>query len=201
MARAFDDKDRTAIRTTLVQVGMAHFERYGIRQTRIEDICRAAGIAKGSFYTFFPSREELFMTIVEEREAAHMRDMLAYVDSAKGNDRQRAMGFFDLILGKIEADPILNIVLAHGEIPHLVLKLGAARFEAGHRKDRAFARTAARHWNRTGGRPVSAADLLGLMTIALSIAMQRRQMTNEQYRPTVALLRQLFVDRLAGARS
>ena len=201
MARAFDKDERAAIRAALLEAGKAHFERHGIRQTRIEDICRAVGIAKGSFYAFFPSREELFMTIVEEREALHMRDMLAFIDSAAGDAERRARGFFDLIMRKMETDPILNLVLAHGEIPHLVLKLGPARFAAGHRRDRAFAREAAQRWSRSGERTIAAADLIGLMTIALSVAVQRSQMTRRQYRPTVALLRQLFVARLTGTTS
>jgi AcrR family transcriptional regulator len=201
MPKAFTHSERKAIRAALLAVGMTEFERRGIRQTRIEDICRSVGIAKGSFYAFFPSREELFMTIVEEREALHMRDMLTFIEAAAGDAAQRARGFFDLIMHKMETDPILNLVLAHGEIPHLVLKLGAERFAAGHRRDRAFAREAARRWSRDGERPVAAADLIGLMTIALSVAVQRAQMTPRQYRPTVALLRSLFVTRLTGAVS
>jgi AcrR family transcriptional regulator len=197
--KAFEDDERARIREGLLREGMAQFERNGVRNARIEDVCRAVGIAKGSFYAFFPSKEELFMTIVEQREARHQADMLAHIDAAHGTARERAGGFFDLILDKIETDPVLNLVLAHGELAHLVRKLGAARFEAGQERDQAFAREAARRWQAAGQVAVSPADLIGMMTIALCVATQRGQMTGAQYAPSVALLRELFVDRLAGA--
>lgn len=199
MPKAFDTKEKVAIRAALMQKGLEHFERYGVRKARIDDICREIGIAKGSFYAFFPSKEELFMAIVEDRETAHMADIVAFIDTAPGDDRARAGGFFDLIRDKIERDPVLNLVLAHGEIAHLVRKLGPQRFEAGQERDRRFAVSAAEHWQAASGRRIDAADLLSLMTITLSVATQRAQMTPDQYRPAIALLRDMFVDRLVGA--
>ena len=199
MPKAFDAREKAAIRDALMRVGLEHFERHGVRQARVEDICREVGIAKGSFYSFFASKEELFMTIVEAREAVHMADMLAFIDAPQRNPRRRAEGFFDLIMAKLETDPVLNLVLAHGELQHLVLKLGPERFEAGQRRDRAFARRAAQRWQRAGSGAIAAQDLLGLMTIALSVAVQRAQMTPAQYKPTVRLLRELFVSRILGA--
>jgi len=200
MAKAFDEKEKTAIRAALMSAGLKRFDREGVRGTRIDDICRDVGIAKGSFYAFFPSKEEMFMAIVEEREAQHKADMLGFIDTEKGSASKRAAGFYDLILQKMETDPVLKLVLAHGEIPHLVRKLGPERFEAGHRADREFAMEAAKRWAAGGDRKIDPKDLIGLMTITLSVAVQRSQMTPEQYQPTVALLRELFVSRLAGAQ-
>lgn len=201
MPRAFDEDEKEAIRAAMKVAGLRHFERAGVRAARVDDICRDVGIAKGSFYAFYPSKEELFMAIVEEREDQHQADMLEFLGTRKGTARGRAGGFFDLILKKMDSDPVLNLVLAAGEIPHLVRKLGAERFAAGQVKDRAFAEEAVRRWRANDGPKVSANDLLGLMTITLSVASQRRQMTAEQFGPAVALLRELFVERLVGARS
>ena len=200
MPRPFREDDRQAIRKALMVIGLKHFERHGVRRARVEDICGEAGIAKGSFYAFFPSKEELFMTLVDEREQRHMADMLAFIAAGTGSPRQRAGGFFDLIREKLETDPVLNLVLRHGEIAHLVRKLGEARFEPGRERDRAFARDAARRWNKSAGTRVDADDLLGMMTIALSLSTHRANMSPEQYASAAGLLRELFVDRLAGRR-
>lgn len=201
MPRAFDEDEKEAIRAAMKLAGLRHFERAGVRGARVDDICREVGIAKGSFYAFYPSKEELFMAIVEEREDQHQADMLEFLGTRKGTARGRAGGFFDLILKKMDSDPVLNLVLAAGEIPHLVRKLGPERFAAGQVKDRAFAEEAVRRWRANDGPKISANDLLGLMTITLSVASQRRQMTPEQFGPAVALLRELFVERLVGAQS
>lgn len=199
MPKAFDESEKQKIRVAIMSAGLKHFERAGVRAARIDDICRDVGIAKGSFYAFFASKEELFMTIVEAREVQHKADMVAYLDRSTATPQQRAAGFFDLILGKMETDPVLNLVLSSGEIPHLIRKLGPERFAAGQLEDRRFAAEAAGQWGHAEHRAVNADDLIGLMTIVLCVASQRRQMTAEQYAPTVALTRELFIARMTGS--
>jgi AcrR family transcriptional regulator len=68
MPRAFTDAERSAIRGRLVAAGQDLFARRGIRATTVEQLARAAGISKGAFYFFYPSKEALFFAIVEEVE-------------------------------------------------------------------------------------------------------------------------------------
>lgn len=198
MPRAFDESEKQTIRDALIAAGLRRFEQAGLRGARIDDICRDVGIAKGSFYAFFESKEDLFMAIVEEREERHRQDMYNHIDAAKGAPRRRAGGFFDLIMRKIESDPILNLVVVNNEIAYLTRKLGPARFAKSQADDRAFAREAARRWKQASGSLIDAADLLNLMAICLSLAVQRRQMAAAQYAAAVGLLRELFVTRLVG---
>jgi AcrR family transcriptional regulator len=199
MPRAFDDGEKQAIRSAMMVAGLKQFERAGLRAARVDDICRDVGIAKGSFYAFFESKEELFMQIVEEREEQHRRDMFAFVDTASGAPGDRARGFFDLILGKIESDPILNLIVANNEIAHLTRKLGSGRFAKSQAEDRAFVREVAKRWKKASGKPIDAGDLLDLMAITLSVAVQRNQMAREQYGSMVGLLREMFTTRLTEA--
>jgi AcrR family transcriptional regulator len=53
-------------RARLMVVGREVFEELGFLDTRIADIASAAGIAVGTFYTYFDSKEQLFMEIVQE---------------------------------------------------------------------------------------------------------------------------------------
>jgi AcrR family transcriptional regulator len=70
MPRAFSETERTAIRERLLAAGQDLFVRRGIRATTVEQLARAAGISKGAFYFFYPSKEALFFAIVEEIETA-----------------------------------------------------------------------------------------------------------------------------------
>ena len=90
---------------------MARFERSVLRAARIDDICRDVGIAKGSFYAFFDSKEDLFMSVVEDREQVHQEDMYAFLAEASGSARDRAGTFFELIVRKIESDPENPLVI------------------------------------------------------------------------------------------
>lgn len=44
------------------------FERNGFLHTRIADICDEAGMAHGSFYTYFPSKEAAFQAVLDSVE-------------------------------------------------------------------------------------------------------------------------------------
>jgi AcrR family transcriptional regulator len=68
MPRAFTATERDAIRKRLLVAGQDLFARRGIRATTVEQLARAAGISKGAFYFFYPSKEALFFAIVEEVE-------------------------------------------------------------------------------------------------------------------------------------
>ncbi len=68
--RSFTSEEREIIRNKIVDRGKECFARYGIKKTSIEDLTRDLGIAKSSFYSFFNSKEDLFLQIyTEEREA------------------------------------------------------------------------------------------------------------------------------------
>jgi AcrR family transcriptional regulator len=70
MPRAFTDTERDAIRERLLAAGQDLFARRGIRATTVEQLARAAGISKGAYYLFYPSKEALFFAIVERIETA-----------------------------------------------------------------------------------------------------------------------------------
>jgi AcrR family transcriptional regulator len=56
----------------LVEAGINAFNRHGYADVRVDDVCQAALIAKGSFYRHFASKEELFFaaaTTAGERAA------------------------------------------------------------------------------------------------------------------------------------
>ncbi|WP_433714583.1 TetR/AcrR family transcriptional regulator [Nocardia sp. CA-084685] len=53
-------------RSALVTAAREVFERDGFLDARISDISKAAGVASGSFYTYFDSKEEVFAAVVEQ---------------------------------------------------------------------------------------------------------------------------------------
>jgi AcrR family transcriptional regulator len=59
----------------LIEAGINAFNTYGYADVRVDDVCRAALIAKGSFYRHFASKEELFFaacTTAGERAAREL---------------------------------------------------------------------------------------------------------------------------------
>ena len=47
----------------IVKQSIKHFHRKGFSQTSIQDIVDSLGVTKGTFYYYFPSKEDLLMEI------------------------------------------------------------------------------------------------------------------------------------------
>jgi AcrR family transcriptional regulator len=53
-------------RAGLVAAARTIFERDGFQNARITDISKVAGMAHGSFYTYFSSKEEIFQEVIKD---------------------------------------------------------------------------------------------------------------------------------------
>lgn len=108
MPRAHTEQEIAAIRLRLMEVGEELFTRIGLRKTTIDDLARAAGIGKGSFYNFFQSKEDLFLAIqetIEEKVSARVGTLL---EKQRGDPRKMVRSFFEACLDTLENHPFLG---------------------------------------------------------------------------------------------
>jgi AcrR family transcriptional regulator len=66
MPKAFTNIEKEHIRNRLKENGTELFLKYGIKRTTVDDLVKLAGISKGSFFSFFSSKEELFFILFSE---------------------------------------------------------------------------------------------------------------------------------------
>ena len=66
MSTAFSDNERELINLKLIEVAEECLKKYGVRKTTVDQIVQMTGISKGSFYNFYPKKEILFFTVLEE---------------------------------------------------------------------------------------------------------------------------------------
>jgi AcrR family transcriptional regulator len=57
---------KQATRHRLLESAAAEFARAGLQRASVDEISLAAGLAKGTVYNYFASKEELFLAVVEE---------------------------------------------------------------------------------------------------------------------------------------
>lgn len=79
----FSDSEKERIRQKLMREGERLFAAYGIKKVSIDEIVKAAGIAKGSFYTFYPSKEHLYMAIAGELQTRMWREMETFLNERR----------------------------------------------------------------------------------------------------------------------
>ncbi len=68
MVRVTADVKETT-RGRLIAAAAQEFARAGFERANVDGISLAAGYAKGTIYNYFPSKEELFLAVVEEASA------------------------------------------------------------------------------------------------------------------------------------
>jgi AcrR family transcriptional regulator len=84
----------TITRTHLLETANRFFSHNGYEATAVADICLAAGVSKGAFYHHFPSKQALFVAILEQ--------WLAGLDLAFEMARQQSANVPDAILHMAE---------------------------------------------------------------------------------------------------
>ena len=197
MPKPFTEKERKAIRQRLMELGLARFMRQGVRSLRIDELCRDAGIAKGSFYAFFDSKEALFFALADQHDERHKAEMMAEMQAATGSPQQTLGTFFDMVMVRLEADPLMRIVQDPGELAYVMRHAPPEYVENNLQRDRAFvvemSRLLAEHHKLTLADPPV---LEGVMTLMVSLTMQADYLrATDAYAPTVALLRDMFIKR------
>ncbi len=66
MPKIFTTLERKRIESDLLSAASDFLRIYGVRKTTVDGIVERAHIAKGTFYLFFDSKEDLFLTLLEE---------------------------------------------------------------------------------------------------------------------------------------
>lgn len=67
-------------KTEIFNNGKAIFSTKGFKQTNVSDITKAAGIAVGTFYNYFSSKEKLFLEIFLEENVKLKKSIMKSID-------------------------------------------------------------------------------------------------------------------------
>ena len=89
MPKAFSETEREAIRAKLIAVGKRIINQAGIRLLLVDDVAREAGISKGSFCSFHPSREDFILSVFESWESEYRGALIREVVDGGGTPRER----------------------------------------------------------------------------------------------------------------
>lgn len=100
-------------RTKLLDAALHVIRAKGYSATTVDDICRAAGVTKGSFFHYFKSKEELALAAAGHF-AARADALFAAAPYRKATDpRERLLGYVDF-----------RAAMLNGELPDVTCLLG-----------------------------------------------------------------------------
>lgn len=108
----------------IIEAGLKEFAARGFAATRLEDVARRAGVAKGTIYLYFADKEALFVAAVQSRVTPVIAGMADLVADFPGSTRDLLTLMIRTAHAKlVEGDlkVVLRILIAEGgNFPGLV---------------------------------------------------------------------------------
>jgi AcrR family transcriptional regulator len=118
----FTESEKEQIRQCLLIKGKELFIKYGLSKTSIDDLVQACGIAKGSFYKFFSSKEELFYVILQNQEEIRNR-LIGERLRENLPPKELISSFFHLAFQLADENPLLQQWFQEGEAERITRKI------------------------------------------------------------------------------
>lgn len=197
MPKPFSDADRDRIRDRLVAVGKILINRGGFRSLTIAQVASQAGIAKGSFYSFFPSREDFLLSVLESWEGEFRGKLLEELALPGLSVRTRWQRFFQGVLTLLDREPGLATMNSR-EVGFLMERLPPERLAAHQAEDRrAFDEALGRLLEGGVLAQADAAAFPGVMMILFSLVVSRDLFPTGTWGPSSNLLTEALASRFA----
>ena len=170
MPKAFSEQERSRVEQLLKEEGRRIFARYGLRKTTVAELAKAAGIAKGSFYLFCPSKELFYYQLLEEEERQLKKKLAVLMADGTVSRRERLRRVLLTGLEESAANPFLRGMLNPEEMGYLVSRLPEEVLVRHQQEDAGFAEEILREWAEQGfvletPLPVIAGALRGVFTL------------------------------------
>jgi len=113
MAVAFTSDEKDRIVRVLAETAERLFATQGLKKTSLDELVHPAGIAKGSFYAFFDSKESLYLEVMLRRApqvGARLAEALA-----RPVDEENLVGLMRAITDVLVDDPFYRRLLTHAD--------------------------------------------------------------------------------------
>ena len=123
MPKAFTTEEKKIIKNDIIKKGIEFFGTYGLKKTNIEDITNAVGIAKGSFYSFYNSKEELFLDVLGHTEEEIIKNVSHLLKKMKKDPKRIFKEFLLFHINAPKENPIIQQIANKNVRDYLLRKL------------------------------------------------------------------------------
>ena len=107
---------KDAVRRRLLESAAAQFARLGFDATNIDDIAVDAGVAKGTVYNYFDSKEDLFGAVLAQGAQQTVDRFAAVPHGASTRDALRALAAADVSVLR-EEEAFMKVLIAEAMSP------------------------------------------------------------------------------------
>jgi AcrR family transcriptional regulator len=99
-------------RAQILRAAMFCFARQGYHATSMDDVVREAGLSVGAIYSYFPSKEELFLALCDDRSnqtLAYLNDLFRRPGRMADKSREAVDYFFTLLSDELLSLARVNV--------------------------------------------------------------------------------------------
>lgn len=188
MPKKFSETEKTQIKQKLLDSARSLFTRYGIKKTSVEDLTKGAGIAVGTFYAFYQSKEELFFELLEVEES-EIRAALFENAADRPLNKEYFKSFLLKSFKLMSENPIVQQILLAEQYEALIRKVPPERLERNYHQDQDFFYPLIEKWQAEGLLIKSPPELIVSMIRSLVLlSLHRREIGESVYEDTLELL-------------
>lgn len=188
---SFSDADRERIERDLLAAGRERFAEYGPSKTTVAELTDDVGIATGTFYRFFDSKQALYLAVLEtegERVMTEVLPPLSWDDPEVG-----LREFLHRVCDEIESNPLTRNLLVGDEYERLLATMSDAEVERARREDLAPILPFVERWQAAGRLPEADPEVVAGAVRAATFVTLHRETVGDDY-PAV---RDLLLDAVA----
>jgi AcrR family transcriptional regulator len=168
MATAFTESEKEQIRIRLMEAAENCLGKYGVKKTTVDQLVRMAGISKGAFYQFFPSKEILFFNVLEEFQASLMEEEMGGYHEPSDRTVDALTDFLYGLYQRVRHSFLMNII-QNGEMELLMRKIPLEEIARHHSFDDLIAQKLFSDFNIESDPHVAAASLRAIFLSMLHV--------------------------------
>lgn len=197
MSRGFNQSEKQFITDSLLEQGKILFSKFGFQKTSIMEITKSVGIAQGTFYNFFNSKEELYFNILEIEEDK-IRKQLIHTDIFKDNKPHEAIKeILSQMIRTVESNPLIRELYFGDNMKNMLKKLPPETLEKHFDNDTDSLELVIKKWSSKGiilkEKPKVIAGMLRSLFL---LTLHQKEIGVEVYERTIDLFVDLIVDGL-----
>lgn len=190
-------KERT--KEQLLQAGAELFGSYGLQKTTISDITKSVGIATGTFYNYFESKEVLYFTVLEREEAKLQERLYNFSLYETKEKRDLLRQIFRNSLAGVKENPLLKQLYDQETFLQLLTKLPQQYIDEHVKKDEDSFLLVVRKWQEAGLVEGLDPKLVSSIIRALfTLSLHEREIGEDHYQETLSWYIERVLDGLMG---
>lgn len=197
MARGFSEGEKQMIHKALIEQGSELFRKVGFQKTSILEITKTVGIAQGTFYKFFDSKEELYFNILEIEEKK-FKEQFAQLDITETKQPKEVVkDILKEMMQTIANNPLIRELYFGDTMEKLARKLSPELLEEHFQNDSDSLLFLVKKLEEAGFViEQEPAIIAGLFRSLFLLTLHEREIGSDVYDETIELLIELIIDGL-----